>query len=357
MPVRRREGRVLKRGRVWIGFAVSLVFIGLLFLKTDVSMVVDALRSANWWWLAPAVGLYFVSVWVRALRYRYIVRSVKPIPTNALFPILIIGYMANNLLPARAGEFVRAHVLGEKHNVSKMAALGTVAVERLFDGLTLLGFLAITVLLLGGEGALKDLTLIAVAIFAVALAVFVGALAAPDTMEQIVARLSRLLPSRFQQKAYDLAISFIEGLRSLRHPDAFAWVTATSITAWLMESVVYMLIGRAFGLHIAFGYFMMCVGAGNLAITAPSSQGGIGPFEFFVKQVLISAAVPDAKAAAYGLAVHATILVPATALGLIYLWTMHLSLKMPEPQPSDPPMLEAVAVATPTPRRLGRAKD
>lgn len=315
---------MVKHARVWIGLVVSGFFIFLLLRKTDPSDLATSFRHANYGWLIPAVGLYFVSVYLRAFRYKYIVRSVKPIATAALFPVLIIGYMANNLLPARAGEFVRAHVLGEKHNVSKMAALGTVAVERLFDGLTLLGFLAMTVLFLGGDGALRDLTLLAVAIFAVALAVFIGALAAPDATEALIARLAKLAPGRFRTKLYDLAVSFVEGLRALRHPDAFAWVAVTSVGAWMLEAVVYMLVGRAFGIDIGFGYFIMAVGAGNLAITAPSTSGGIGPFEYFVHLALTGAAVHDADAAAYALAVHAVILVPATLLGLYYLWTMKL---------------------------------
>jgi len=332
---------VLKNVRVWVGLLVSGFFIFLLLRKTDPSELAHSFRHANYAWLAPAVALYLTSVYIRAVRYRYIVRSVKLIASTALFPILIIGYMANNLLPARAGEFVRAHVLGEKHEVSKMAALGTVAVERLFDGLTLLGFLAITVILLGGDSALKNLTLLAVAIFAVALAVFVGALAAPDATEQLIGRLCRLAPGRVRDRLYDLAISFVEGLRAVRHPDAFAWVTVTSVGAWMLEAVVYMLVGRAFGIHAGFGYFVMAVGAGNLAITAPSTSGGIGPFEFFVKTVLVGATVAEADAAAYSLAVHAVILVPATLLGLYYLWTMKI------PFPTLRPAREPLGVTVP----------
>lgn len=317
---------MLRSRRFWIGLLGSATFLGLLFYKADPAKVIEALHGANYWWLAPAVGVYFASVWVRAIRYRYIVRSVRTLAPAALFPVLIIGYMANNLLPARAGELVRAYVLGEKHDVPKMAALGTVAVERLFDGLTLLGFLALTVLVLGGSGLLMDLMLISVPIFAVALAIFTAALAAPDGTERLVDRLSRLLPPRFHERAYDLACSFVEGLRSLRHPDSFAWVMVTSITAWLLEAVVYLLVGHAFGLGAGFGYYMMAVGAGNLAITAPSSQGGIGPFEFFVKAVFIGAGASEGVAAAYSFAVHAVIIIPATVLGLYYLWSMKLSL-------------------------------
>jgi len=321
-PARSRVGSP----RLWLGLLVSAVFAVLLVLHTDPSKVLGALRQANYWWVVPAVAVYFASVWVRAVRFRYIVAGVGRVSARALFPILVLGYMANNLLPARAGEFVRAYILGARHNIPKMAALGTVAVEDLFDGLTLLGFLAATVLLLGGGGALHDLTLVSIAIFAAALAVFVVALAAPDLAERLVAGSTRLPPARFRDKAHDLAWSFVEGLRSLRHPNAFAWVAGTSVAAWLMEAVAFMFVGYAFGMHIGFGWYMMAVGAGNLAIAAPSSQGGVGPFELFVKQVLVAAAVPGSVAAAYGLAVHVVILVPPTVLGLYYLWSMNLSI-------------------------------
>lgn len=317
---------MLRRGRFWIGLAVSAVFVGMLLFSVDLPQMAQALRQANYIWVIPAIAVYFVSVAVRTVRYRYIVRSVRDVSSAALFPVLVIGYMANNLLPMRIGELVRAYVLSERHQVAKMAALGTVAVERLFDGLTLLGFLSVTVLVFGGEGLLTDLALVAAPVFGAALVVFIFALVAPDTAERLVDIFSRVLPGRFRARARALAWSFVEGLRSLRHPDAFAWVAATSVTAWLLEAVVYMLVGRAFGWQIGFGFYIMAVGAGNLAITAPSSQGGIGPFEFLVKAVMVLAGAPEAQAAAYSFAVHAVILVPASLLGLYYLWSMNLSL-------------------------------
>lgn len=334
---------MLRSRRVWLGAVVTLVFLGLLFFRTDLSAIAAAFRAANYWWVFPAVLVYGASVWVRAVRYRFIVRSVQDIPARALFPVLVIGYMANNLLPARAGELIRAYVLGTRFAVSKMAALGTVAVERLFDGLTLLGFLSITVLLLGGDGLLMDLMLVSVAIFAAALAFFIVALAAPDTTERIVDLCVRVLPGRLRERARGLAWSFVEGLRALRHPDAFAWVAGTSVLAWLLEAVVFWLVGLAFGLEVAFGYYVMAVGAANLAITAPSSQGGIGPFEYFTKLVLVSAGISESVGAAYGFAVHAVVILPATVLGLYYLWAMNLSLGNLRRSATEPPAPVPVA--------------
>lgn len=317
---------MVKRLRVVFGLAISLIFIALLLWRADPRKIADALIGANYVWLIPAVLIFFVELWVRAVRYEHIVKTLRPATASGLFPILVIGNMANNLLPLRIGELVRAYMIGERYQLSKMASLGTGVVERLFDGLTLLALLATTVIVLGASGAIHDITLTAVAVFALALAVFIACIASPDGSERLVARLARPLPDRLQQRIVGFAVSFIEGLRSLRHPDAIAWVVITSFICWILETMVFTFVGQAFGLDVSWGYYLMAVSAANLALTAPSSPGGTGLFEFVVMQVMLLAGVDDATAAAYALAAHFTVLLPATLLGLYCLWSMHLSL-------------------------------
>jgi uncharacterized protein (TIRG00374 family) len=323
---------LLRSRRFWIGTVVSLVFIVLLLRRTNLGDVWNAWSHANPLWLLAAVGLYFVSIWVRALRYRYILISRINLTSWQLFPILAIGYMANNILPARAGELVRAYVLGERHNVSKMFSLGTIAVERLFDGLTLLGLLLCTGLLLGVNGALRDLAIVTAPLFAAALLVFLAILASPSRSEALAMRLVAVAPARFQERAGELATAFISGLGSLRHPALFGVVILTSIVSWTMEGVVYSFVGQALHVPIGtsyysgIGYYLMATAAANLAITAPSSQGGIGPYEFFAKQTLLLAKVGGSAATAFALAAHFLVLLPVTAVGLFCLWRINLSL-------------------------------
>ena len=316
----------MRRFRVLLGLAISALFLGLLLWRANPREVVEALAGADYVWLIPAVLIFFVELWVRAVRYRYIIRGLKPVSASGLFPILVIGNMANNLLPLRMGELVRAYLLGERYNLSKMASLGTGVVERIFDGLTLLVFLTATIAVLGASRAIHDITLVAVAVFALALAVFIACLASPDGSERLIERLARPLPHGIRDRAVALAVSFIEGLRALRHADAISWVVGTSLLSWLLETAVYACVGQAFGLSIPWGYYLMAVCAGNLALTAPSSPGGTGVFEFVVAQVIILASVDESVAAAYAFAAHATVLLPATLLGLYCMWTMHLSL-------------------------------
>ena len=317
---------MLRRFRVWLGLGISAVFLGLLLWRAHPARIADALAQANYIWLVPAVLVFFAELWVRAVRYEHIVKTLRPASATSLFPILVIGNMANNLLPLRIGELVRAYMIGERYQLSKMASLGTGVVERLFDGLTLLALLAGTVVILGASGYIHDITFTAVAVFALALAVFVFCLASPDGAERVVQRLARPLPVRWRRRIVRPTVSFIEGLRSLRHPDAIAWVLITSFISWTLETIVYACVGQAFGLEINWGYFMMAVAAGNLALTAPSSPGGTGLFEFVVMQVILLAEVDESVAAAYALAAHFTVLIPATLLGLYCLWSMHLTL-------------------------------
>src|SRR5207247_4168225 len=129
--------------------------------------------------------------------------------------------------------------IGERYRVSRMSSLGTGVTERLFDGLTCLAFLAVTVLWLGANSAIYDITFIAVGIFALVLALFIACLASPDGSERFVQGASRVLPARFRERVVAMVISFIEGLRSLRHPDAILWVAGTSVLAWSMETAVF----------------------------------------------------------------------------------------------------------------------
>jgi len=323
---RRWESAVLKRLRVLIGLAISLFFIAMLLRIADPRQIGTALAGANYIWLIPAVGIFFVELWVRAVRYEHIIKSLRPARAAGLFPILVIGNMANNLLPLRVGEVVRAYLIGERYNLSKMASLGTGVVERIFDGLTLLALLTVTVLILGASGAIHDITLTAVAVFALALAFFIACLASPDGSERLLDRLCRPLPRRYRVRIVGFGVSFIEGLRALRRPDAVAWVLGTSFLAWFLETLVFVCVGQAFGLEVGIGYYVMAVSAANLALTAPSTPGGTGLFEFVVMQVMVLAGVDESVAAAYALAAHFTVLLPATLLGLYCLWSMQLSL-------------------------------
>ncbi len=113
----------LKRWQFWLGLVISLVFLYLALRGLGLKDLGSALKGANYLWLLPGILVYFVAVWVRAWRWHYLVRPVKAVPTRKMFPIVAIGYMGNNIYPARAGEVLRALVLKRRQDVPVSASL------------------------------------------------------------------------------------------------------------------------------------------------------------------------------------------------------------------------------------------
>lgn len=337
---------MLRSRRFWIGSAVSVVFIVFLLWKTNPRELWNAWSHADLRWLLLAIVLEMCGISIRALRWRYVLLSRVNLSVPQLFPVLVIGFMANNVLPARAGELVRAYVLGERYKVSKMLALGTVAIERLFDGLALLGLFIGSALFLGVDSVLRDLAIVTVPIFAGALGVFIFVIVDPEASERLATRLIAWLPARFHDRAQELVSAFLSGLSALRHPWPLFVVSVSSVAAWTMEGVVFTVVAHGLGLNPGFGYCLMAVSAANLAITAPSSQGGIGPYEFFAARALILSGVGASAAAAFALAAHAVIILPVTALGLIFLWSINISLSQAIGA-EDPVQVEKKRVAVP----------
>ena len=144
-------------GKFWIGVFISALLLVLFLMTVDLGRMYDALADANYLFIVPGLGLYLISVLFRTLRWQYLLAPMKALAVKRLYPVVVVGYMANNILPVRLGEVVRAYYVGEREKVSKVAALATIAVERVFDGLTLLFFAAVVSLFLPLVAPLQEL--------------------------------------------------------------------------------------------------------------------------------------------------------------------------------------------------------
>src|SRR3972149_933239 len=177
---------MLKRWQFWLGIAISAVFLYLALRGLHLGEVWQAVKTARYIWLLPGIAIYFVGVWARAWRWHYLLRPLKAISTRAMFPVVTIGYMGNNIYPARAGEVLRAYVLRREQGVPVSASLATIVVERIFDGVVMLMFvffnLGALARLTGGSGLAGSIQAVAVwgtGALAGALAAFLAAALLP----------------------------------------------------------------------------------------------------------------------------------------------------------------------------------
>lgn len=314
--------------RFWASLGISVVLIGLFLRATHPSEIESALEEANYWWLFPAFLVLLVAISLRCVRWSVLMRPVAPMSPARLFPYAIIGYMANNLLPARAGEVVRAYVLGDRENVSKMGTFGTIAVERLFDGCVLVLMLLIAGSYVGFEdNKLRIIALVSSAFFLAALVAFYVLTLSEERAKRVIHFFLRFLPARFESVAEHMADQLVTSLRSVHDPRSLALVFIFSVLAWTVEAACYMVIGQGFDLGVGFGHYMLLLAAANLAIIIPTFFGGTGPFEWAAKLVLVGAGVTGSVASAYSIIAHALILIPTTVMGLVLLWSFGVSFR------------------------------
>jgi hypothetical protein len=244
-----------------------------------------------------------------------------------MFPIVAIGYMGNNIYPARAGEVLRAYVLRRKEAVPISASLATIIVERAFDGIVMLGFVFLNLpelVGLTGEsgfiGSIRTLALIGAVVFLLAVLVFLLMAIFPERTSRFLDWfVTRLIPARFRDSVMSFVEKFISGLASLRSPADVVMVLVTSIVIWLFETGKYWFVMQAFTFEVSFFALMLMNGIVNLATTIPSAPGYIGTFDAPGIAVLEAYRVPGAIAAGYTLVLHAALWLPITLLGAYYM--------------------------------------
>ncbi len=317
----------MKRWQFWLGVIISVVFLYVALRGLHLQDLGQAFEHANYWWLIPGIAVYFLGVLARAWRWHYLLRPVKNIPTLTMFPIVAIGYMGNNIYPARAGEVLRAAVLKRIQGVPISASLATIIVERIFDGVVMLAFVFLNLPELarmtahsGFVGNIQTVAIWGAAAFIGALVLFLLAAMFPEKAEFMTRWFVQVfIPARFREKVLELAMHFLGGLESLRSPRDALMVFLTSVVIWLLETGKYWFVMHAFPFQVSFFALMLMNGIVNLATTIPSAPGYVGTFDAPGIAVLTAYGVPQAIAAVYTLVLHIALWVPITALGAYFL--------------------------------------
>jgi uncharacterized protein (TIRG00374 family) len=317
----------MKKWQFWLGVLISIFFIWISLRGLRLGEFWEVVKNANYWWILPGIAVYFVGVWVRAWRWHYLLKPIKEIPTKTMFPVTTIGYMGNNIYPARAGEVLRAVILKRREGVPVSASLATIIVERIFDGVVMLAFVFINLPELakltsasGFVGNIQQLALYGTGAFVAALVIFLLAAMFPLLTAKIGQWfIDRFLPARLHEKVSGIMHKFLDGLASLRSPLNILMVFVTSVIIWLFETMKYWFVMHAFNFDVSFFALMLMNGIVNLATTIPSAPGYIGTFDAPGIAVLTAYGVDQATAAGYTLTLHAALWLPITLLGAYYL--------------------------------------
>jgi uncharacterized protein (TIRG00374 family) len=218
-------------------------------------------------------------------------------------------------------------VLKKFEGVAISASLATIVVERIFDGIVMLGFvflnlpeLARLTVSSGFIGSIQTLALWGAGAFLGALVIFLLAAMYPERAMWFVKWLSKnVIPERFRDQVIDLSENFLGGLEALRSPRDVLMIFLTSIVIWLLETGKYWFVMQAFPFEVSFFTLMLMNGIVNLATTIPSAPGYVGTFDAPGIAVLQAYGINKAFAASYTLVLHVALWVPITVIGAYYM--------------------------------------
>lgn len=322
-------------GKAVLGMAVTVFLLWWVLRGVDFGEVLRNISRGNFWLLGASVFVGTFGFFIRALRWKVLLTPVrKDTGLRSRFAGVSIGFMANNVLPARIGEFARAYAFSRMEPVSATAAFGTLVVERFMDGVVLLLFLVLPVLTPGfpatdamAEGGGVAMLRAAGGLVVGILAFLVLMAAFPRHFLILAERLALVLPHDLRTKVIAGLESLLRSIAIMRDPRLLLAGFAWSFFFWTWHGLSFWLGMLAFGIDTGFVSAIFTEAVVGFGVAIPSAPGFFGTFHAAAEFALTTVyGIPEAQSLAFAFAYHFGGWIPITVIGLWYAWKLGLSL-------------------------------
>lgn len=322
-------------GKAAGGLAVTVLLLWYVLKDVDFGEVLENISTGNMWLLGLSVLVATSGFLIRALRWRVLLTPVLPRSRlRSRFAGVAIGFMANNILPARVGEVARPYALSRLEPVSVAAAFGSLVVERFMDGLILLLFLIIPVLTPTfprvdalAEGGGLAIVQGAVALVLGVLVALVLMAAMPRQFLALTRSVVGFLPEHWAERILALLEGLLDSMAIMRDPRLLALGFAWSLFFWTWHGLSFWLGMLAFGIDTGWFSAMFTEAVVGFGVALPSAPGFFGTFHASANFALSTVyGVTEAQSLAFAFAYHFGGWIPITLIGLWYAWRLGLSL-------------------------------
>jgi uncharacterized protein (TIRG00374 family) len=322
-------------GKLVAGLIVTIVLLWFALNDVDFGELWTNIRAGDPWLLLAAVAVGTFGFLIRALRWNVLLAPLKPnTRLHSRFASVSIGFMANNILPARVGEFARAYALSRMEPVTASAAFGTLVVERFMDGVVLLLFLILPIFtegfpaggaLAGGAGGaiLRG----GVALVVVVLVALIVLTAWPKAFVRVAHAVARFLPKEVSAPVLAGLDAFLDSVAIVKNPKLLTLGFAWSLGFWAWHGISFWLAMLAFDIHTGFLSAIFTEALVGIGVAVPAAPGFFGTFHFSANIALSEVyGVPEAQSLAFAFGYHFGGWVPITLIGLWYAGKLGLSL-------------------------------
>ncbi len=289
------------------GLLLSLIFVVLVLRSVDWSTFPNYLMRFSVLDLLVLIVIYLLGFIVRGLRFSVLMPGMGFYRSTAG---VFVGYAANNVLPARLGEFARAHVVGLGTKTKRATVLSSVFIERIFDGSAIVFLLILGAHELDLPSWARSITNVGIFLFASMFFVILLLARYRSVIEE------RLVPLRFKS----LAEAFLSGFSlAARSIPVLGSVIVLSLAVWVVEAGMFYYGARALEFELSFRSSLFVLGIVNLGVLIPSSPGNVGTFQYFAVLALSVFAIGSTESTAYAVVLHACQYLPVTLIGFLAL--------------------------------------
>lgn len=324
-----------------IGLIIAGVAFYYTFRNVSLGELGEAFGSMHLAPLIPALFLYIFAYYAKAVRWKFLVLSIKDVPHTRLFSPMMIGFMSN-MLPARVGELIRAYLLGKRENIPFSSSFATIVLERLFDMVSILAMFGSLLLfqpdLMSSKGPLGDpATFEKMKLFGwsslliVILLVLLSYLLIHKKKLVIswLKFLCRPFPETTKSKILEFTYSFADGLMVLKDVKTTCIIILLSGVVWSFSVVAYYPFYYAFNIgYLPFSSLIILFVTICLFITIFPTPGFVGSFQAACMLVLHDLfGVPEATAASYGITTWAFSMGFTLVIGLFFIFKDNISVK------------------------------
>jgi len=307
--------------RLIIGCLIGLGFLYMAGRKVDFTLMWEAFTKVNYWFVLLAIPVIFLSHFLRALRWRFLMSPIKRVDLASLFSALLIGYMANILMPAHLGELLRAYVLGKKRGVSASSTFATIVVERIIDVFALLLLMVFAILLYPFPEWINKAGY-AMLVGTVGLFVFLILLKKHFAFfERYINLFFNPLTKGFQERLGRGIRSFVVGIVPLQSGWDYLVVAVLSVVIWGCYGFIIHLALYAFDFvsvyHLPWSTSLIVLVVTTIGIVVPSSPGYVGTYHWLCQISLAMFGVPAGPALSFAILTHGVNFLPVLIAGLI----------------------------------------
>ena len=306
-----------------MGLAVSAVLLILAGRRVNPKDLLSLIKNVNLFYLCASVAFTILAVWLRALRWRYLLPQRSGVRTSNLFAATMMGYMGNNLLPLRVGDIARAYIAAKRERASTSAFLATVVVERLLDVFSLLLIFGVLFFFIPFPAWLKKgaYLLLTASLLALALLLWIKA-----KKEHVGSFIQQKFSFSGAQRIANLSHTFLDGLKGLEPRRELVVVLFLSIPLWVAYALATYTALMASHLDLPLVASWVVLSFLGIAVSIPSAPGFIGTFQFFSVAALALFAVDEGHAFGFSLIFQFSQFVPITLIGWFLLLREHMVL-------------------------------